>query len=74
MLSKALVLTTALAVLAAPAAHAAPKVGEPAPAFTAVDSNGNQVSLADYRNEALAGKPVTMAVTRPYGCSVKYGP
>ncbi|MES2424763.1 MAG: thioredoxin family protein [Pseudomonadota bacterium] len=23
-------------------------------------------------NEALAGKPVSMAVTKPYGCSVKY--
>jgi hypothetical protein len=22
--------------------------------------------------EALAGKPISMAVTRPYGCSVKY--
>jgi hypothetical protein len=24
-------------------------------------------------NEAMAGKPVDTAVTRPYGCSVKYG-
>jgi len=24
-------------------------------------------------DEALAGKPVTTAITRPYGCSVKYG-
>ncbi|MGB8871311.1 MAG: thioredoxin family protein, partial [Rhodomicrobium sp.] len=24
-------------------------------------------------DEVLAGKPVTEAVTRPYGCSVKYG-
>jgi peroxiredoxin len=24
-------------------------------------------------NEALAGKPLSAAVTRPYGCSVKYG-
>ncbi|MDF2463101.1 MAG: periplasmic/rane thiol peroxidase-like protein [Ramlibacter sp.] len=23
-------------------------------------------------NEALAGKPISQAVTRPYGCSVKY--
>jgi peroxiredoxin len=25
-------------------------------------------------SEALAGKPVSVASTRPYGCSVKYGP
>lgn len=28
--------------------------------------------LNDALNAAMAGKPVTMAVTRPYGCSVKY--
>ena len=28
--------------------------------------------LNDALNAALAGKPVTTAVTRPYGCSVKY--
>lgn len=31
------------------AAWAAPSIGEPAPAFTAVDSNGKTVSLADYK-------------------------
>jgi hypothetical protein len=38
----------------------------------ASDINGakNYVSLA--LGEALAGKPVSMASTRPYGCSVKY--
>ena len=37
------------------------------------DVNGakNYVSLA--LDEAMAGKPVSTATTRPYGCSVKYG-
>jgi peroxiredoxin len=37
------------------------------------DVNGakNYVSLA--LGEALAGKPISTATTRPYGCSVKYG-
>jgi peroxiredoxin len=36
-----------------------------------------QAATPLFRNalhEALAGKPVTNAVTRPYGCNVKYGP
>lgn len=40
----------ALAVAAAPAALAV-KVGEPAPAFTAIDSNGKQVSLAQFKGK-----------------------
>jgi hypothetical protein len=28
--------------------------------------------LSDALNAAMAGKPVTIAVTKPYGCSVKY--
>jgi peroxiredoxin len=31
----------------------------------------NHVKVA--LNEALAGKPISVATTRPYGCSVKYG-
>lgn len=41
----------ALAVAAAPAAALAAKVGEPAPAFTATDSNGKQVSLAQFKGK-----------------------
>jgi peroxiredoxin len=47
--------TTALALLACQACQAssgaAAKVGEPAPAFTATDSNGKAVSLADYKGK-----------------------
>ena len=39
----------ALAVAAAPGPALAVKVGEPAPAFTATDSNGKQVSLAQFK-------------------------
>ncbi|MFN3582131.1 MAG: hypothetical protein ACK4VV_16840, partial [Pseudomonas sp.] len=35
-----------------------------------IASATNYVEVA--LNEALAGKPVTTAVTRPYGCAVKY--
>ena len=45
--------------LAAPAAAAA-VVGQPAPAFTAKDSNGRTVSLADYK-----GKTVVLEWTNP---------
>ncbi len=36
-----------------------------------VNAAHNYVSAA--LTESIAGKPVTTAVTRPYGCSVKYG-
>lgn len=39
------------------------------PADVATATNHVKVAL----NEALAGKPVSQATTRPYGCSVKYG-
>lgn len=42
----------ATTVLAAPALAAA-EVGKPAPAFTATDSNGRQVSLADHRGKTV---------------------
>lgn len=38
------------------------------PADVATATNHVKVAIA----EALAGKPVTQATTRPYGCSVKY--
>lgn len=45
-----LLLAAAIAALSAPALAAdAPKVGQPAPAFTTLDSDGKSVSLADYR-------------------------
>lgn len=39
------------------------------PADIATATNHVKVAL----NEALAGKPIGLATTRPYGCSVKYG-
>lgn len=38
------------------------------PADTKTASNHVRAAL----NESLAGKPVTVASTQPYGCSVKY--
>lgn len=52
-----LILASAL-ILGSSAAFAAPKIGEAAPAFTATDSNGKTVSLADY-----AGKYVILEWT-----------
>ncbi|MBI1212770.1 MAG: redoxin domain-containing protein [Alphaproteobacteria bacterium] len=46
--------TVALAVaLLSPAAVAAPTVGQPAPEFTAVDSNGASHSLADFKGKIV---------------------
>jgi len=36
------------------------------------DIKGAKNYIADALGEALAGKPVSVAATRPYGCSVKY--
>jgi peroxiredoxin len=55
---KVLAFTTIVA-LAAPAL-AAPQVGQPAPAFRAVDSNGKTRSLADFK-----GKTVVLEWTNP---------
>lgn len=44
-------LALAALLLATTAAVAAPKVGEPAPAFSATDSRGKTVQLADYRGK-----------------------
>ncbi|MGF1641796.1 MAG: redoxin domain-containing protein [Rhodospirillales bacterium] len=44
------VLTFALGLAAA---AAAPAIGEPAPAFTGIDSNGNSRSLADFRGQTV---------------------
>lgn len=48
-------LATAAAILLSPAApsHAEPKVGSPAPAFSAVSSDGKTVNLADYRGKTV---------------------
>lgn len=48
--------------LFAAAVHAAPRIGEPAPSFTAVDSNGRSVKLSDF-----AGRTVVMEWTN-HGC------
>lgn len=40
-------------LLFATPAHAAAKVGEPAPAFTATDSNGKTVKLEDYKGKIV---------------------
>ena len=44
-----LITLAAAAALAAPAVFAAPRVGEPAPAFRATDSNGKTVQLSDFK-------------------------
>lgn len=49
-----------VATLAAAPALAVATVGQPAPAFTATDSNGRQVSLADFK-----GKTVVLEWTNP---------
>lgn len=48
-------LASAAAILLLPvgASHAEPKVGSPAPAFSAVSSDGKTVSLADYRGKTI---------------------
>ncbi|MGL6042543.1 MAG: thioredoxin family protein [Sandaracinobacteroides sp.] len=53
------VLAAAVIALAMPA-HSTAVVGQAAPAFTATDSNGKAVSLADFR-----GKPVVLEWTNP---------
>jgi hypothetical protein len=40
-------------LLCAAAQAAAPRIGQPAPAFSAADSNGRTVSLADYRGKVV---------------------
>ena len=43
----------AISLLAMPALHAEPKVGAPAPVFTAVDSNGKTVNLGDFKGKTV---------------------
>jgi peroxiredoxin len=43
----------AISLLAMPLVHAEPKVGAPAPAFTAVDSNGKTVRLGDFKGKTV---------------------
>ena len=61
MLRSGLLASTLLAA----AVHAAPRIGEPAPAFTAVDSNGRTVKLSDF-----AGKTVVISHHAPHRLSV----
>lgn len=49
---KTLLITAATLALAAPAL-AAPEIGEPAPDFTATDTNGNEISLSDYEGRKV---------------------
>ncbi len=42
------------------------------PSFNAADIGGATNYVAAAVEEILAGKPVTVAQTKPYGCSVKY--
>lgn len=56
---KTFFMAAALATVAAPLSAAA-IVGQPAPAFTATDSNGKSVSLGDFK-----GKPVVLEWTNP---------
>ncbi|MDX2257857.1 MAG: thioredoxin family protein [Hyphomicrobiaceae bacterium] len=54
LLTCATVLAAAVGMAgAATTALAAPKIGEPAPDFTAVDSKGQTVKLADYRGKTV---------------------
>lgn len=48
-----LVAAGTISLLAMPSLHAEPKVGAPAPAFTAVDSNGKSVNLGDYKGKTV---------------------
>lgn len=60
---------TALAAIAAPAS-AAPVVGQPAPNFTAADSNGRSVSLSDFRGRTVVlewNNPECPFVRKHYG-------
>jgi len=64
--------------------QAAPSVGQAAPDFSLKDASDSIASsdpedikkavnyVRQGLGEALAGKPLTAAVTRPYGCSIHY--
>lgn len=47
------VAASAALLLGSAAALAEPRVGQPAPAFTATDSNGKKVSLADFKGKTV---------------------
>lgn len=46
-------LAAMLALLIAPAAHAAPEVGKPAPEFSGTDSNGKTHKLSDFKGKIV---------------------
>lgn len=52
MLARSILLAAAV-VLSAPAAFAAPTVGQPAPAFTARDADGKPRSLAEFKGKTV---------------------
>jgi peroxiredoxin len=62
MIARRTLLAVAVSVAAAGPALAVPQLGQPAPAFTATDASGRQVSLAQY-----AGKTVVLEWTNS-GC------
>jgi peroxiredoxin len=47
------IVLAAASALAAPAAMATPTVGQPAPAFTAIDANGKTRSLAEFKGKTV---------------------
>ncbi len=52
-MSRFLFAAAALLILSASSAFAAPAIGQPAPAFTAVDSNGASRSLAEFKGRTV---------------------
>ena len=42
------------------------------PTTDQADIAGERNYVSEALTEAMAGKPVAVSVTRPYGCSVKY--
>ncbi|MBG7608362.1 MAG: hypothetical protein IZT59_10085 [Verrucomicrobia bacterium] len=81
---KSLISATLAGVFAIATSHAA-EIGKPAPAFTAKNVKGEEVSLTDSANiegadklfataldAVMAGNQVANAKNEPYGCGVKY--
>jgi hypothetical protein len=52
-LDRRLLIALAAAGLMAPAAQAAPAVGQPAPAFQAMDASGKTRSLSEFRGKTV---------------------
>lgn len=78
--TRRIVLAFAVAVFAL-SAQGAPAVGQNAPYAGGIDSIpssdpadiGRAVNyVRQGLNESLAGRPLSVATSRPYGCSIKY--